>query len=103
MYGTLSFLRNSVPSSLGGALYVQEFGQIQLISGAELEFINNTGRYSLFYKFVVLLPGQHAFLMKKLRTACYFHLTILSQQVMEILSVWPENVRFPTVVISTVV
>ena len=44
MNGTLSFLANKVVSNEGGALYIQEFAQVKLISGAEIEFVNNTGR-----------------------------------------------------------
>ena len=44
MSGSLSFLSNRVESSEGGALYVQEFAQVKLLPGAEIEFVNNTGR-----------------------------------------------------------
>ncbi len=44
MNGTLSFLANKVVTNDGGALYVQEFAQVKLLPGAEIEFINNTGR-----------------------------------------------------------
>lgn len=43
--GNLSFVGNSVPSGAGGALYIQEFGQVKLVPGTQLEFINNVGRY----------------------------------------------------------
>ena len=43
--GTLSFVANRAEPFEGGALYIQEFAQIKLCSGAEMEFINNTGRY----------------------------------------------------------
>lgn len=42
--GNLSFVGNKVLSSEGGALYIQEFGQVKLVAGAQLQFINNTGR-----------------------------------------------------------
>ncbi len=48
--GRLSFMRNSIPiNEMGGALYIQSFGQIKLLEGAELEFINNTGRSVYIY------------------------------------------------------
>ena len=42
--GQLLFLGNNARSNPGGALYIQEFGQVKLSPGAELEFTNNTGR-----------------------------------------------------------
>lgn len=44
--GRLSFLSNHAQMNPGGALYIQEFGQLKLQSGSELRFINNTGRYA---------------------------------------------------------
>ena len=43
--GNLSFVGNNAERSDGGALYISEFGQVKLYSGAQVEFINNTGRY----------------------------------------------------------
>ena len=43
--GNLSFIGNNAERSDGGALYISEFGQVKLYSGAQVEFINNTGRY----------------------------------------------------------
>ena len=40
---TLSFLENQVAGE-GGALFIQEFAQVKLLSGAQIEFINNTGK-----------------------------------------------------------
>ena len=41
---TLSFIGNNAENHEGGALYLQDFGQIQLYSNSSMEFINNTGR-----------------------------------------------------------
>ncbi len=41
----LSFIGNNAENHEGGALYVQDFGQIKLYSNSSIEFINNTGRY----------------------------------------------------------
>lgn len=43
--GNLSFVGNEVDSNEGGALYIQEFGQVKLVPGTRLQFINNTGRW----------------------------------------------------------
>ena len=60
MSGTLSFLANEVVSNEGGALYIQEFAQVKLLPGAEIEFINNTGRCviknSLFMSVTASVP-----------------------------------------------
>ena len=42
--GKLSFIGNNAESYDGGALYITEFGQVKLYSGAQVDFINNTGR-----------------------------------------------------------
>ena len=42
--GKLSFIGNNAESYDGGALYITEFGQLKLYSGAQVDFINNTGR-----------------------------------------------------------
>ena len=42
--GNLSFIGNTVTSDEGGALHIQEFGQVMLTSNAQLQFVNNTGR-----------------------------------------------------------
>ncbi len=39
----LSFVGNNAENHEGGALYVQDFGQIKLYSNSSIEFINNTG------------------------------------------------------------
>ena len=42
--GNLSFIGNKAERFEGGALYISEFGQVKLYSGAQVDFINNTGR-----------------------------------------------------------
>ncbi len=39
----LSFVGNNAENHEGGALYVQDFGQIKIYSNSTIEFINNTG------------------------------------------------------------
>ena len=43
--GNLSFIGNNAERFEGGALYISEFGQVKLYSGAQVDFINNTGRW----------------------------------------------------------
>ena len=44
-YGSsLSFIGNNAEDEEGGALYIQDFGQIKLYPRSSLEFVNNTGR-----------------------------------------------------------
>ncbi len=42
--GLVSFIGNNAESREGGALFMQDFGQIKLHSNSSMEFINNTGR-----------------------------------------------------------
>ncbi len=42
---SLSFIGNNAENYEGGALYIQDFGQIKLYSQSSIEFINNTGRW----------------------------------------------------------
>ncbi len=41
----ISFIGNNAERREGGALFMQDFGQIKLYSNSSLNFINNTGRY----------------------------------------------------------
>ena len=44
-YGSsLSFIGNNAEDEEGGALYIQDFGQIKVYPRSSLEFVNNTGR-----------------------------------------------------------
>ena len=42
---SLSFIGNTAEDQEGGALYIQDFGQIKVYPGSSMEFVNNTGRY----------------------------------------------------------
>ena len=42
--GRLSFHGNDAETQEGGALFMQDFGQVKLYSNSSMEFINNTGR-----------------------------------------------------------
>ena len=52
-YGLVEFIDNNVQKFDGGALYMTSFSQMILYDGANLNFINNTGRYTHVH-FVVL-------------------------------------------------
>ena len=54
MEGTLIFKGNNAANSVGGALYITTFGQIQLIQGASMIFTDNIGRYEVV-KYLVKL------------------------------------------------
>ncbi len=41
--GLVSFISNNAEGREGGALFMQDFGQIKLHSNTSMEFINNTG------------------------------------------------------------
>ena len=44
-YGHVEFINNNVQKFDGGALYMTSFSQMILYDTADLNFINNTGRY----------------------------------------------------------
>ena len=45
-YGRVEFINNNVQKFDGGALYMTSFSQMILYDTADLNFINNTGRYA---------------------------------------------------------
>ena len=46
-YGNVSLTNNDVEGFDGGAMYMLTFSQMTLNSGAQLEFVNNTGGYDI--------------------------------------------------------
>ena len=47
VHGHISFIGNNAEAHVGGALYIQAFGQIKVYTGSQIDFINNTGRLAI--------------------------------------------------------
>lgn len=43
--GSILFVGNDASSDEGGALYIMEFGQMRMLKGSKMEFVDNKGRY----------------------------------------------------------